>query len=98
MKNHWSTPKIKVWSFDLSSASQIVRLALVELGLDSGIVPIDLFAQEHITPEYARINPKMLVPSLEYNGSIITDSWDILNFLKERHEDLHPTHDLVLKR
>jgi hypothetical protein len=21
LKNHWSTPKIKVWSFDLSSAS-----------------------------------------------------------------------------
>jgi glutathione S-transferase len=40
----------------------------------------------------------MLVPTLEYNGSVITDSKDIIYFISERHPDLNPEHDPDLKR
>ena len=38
---------------------------------------------QHLEPDYAKINPLMLVPSMEYNGEIIADSKIILNFLMD---------------
>lgn len=42
------------------------------------------------TPEYLEINPRGLVPSLKYNGEIITESQVVSQFLA----DAHPSHIL----
>lgn len=40
------------------------------------------------TAEYLKINPRGLVPSIEYNGEILTESGIISDFLA----DAHPSH------
>ena len=80
-------PKITCYGSDLSSCSQIVRLTLTELLLDFETVHVELFESEHLDAWYARINPKMLVPSLKYNDRIITDSKRIIEFLCKKHPE-----------
>ena len=78
-------PTITCYGSDLSTCCQIVRLTLTELLLHFDTVHIELFETEHLAPWYARINPKMLVPSLKYNDRILTDSKSIIEFLCKKH-------------
>ena len=60
------------------------RLLLALLGRDYERVPVDIFAGETLTAEYAAINPAREVPALELDdGSLITQSGAILWCLAE---------------
>ena len=78
-------PEIISYSTDQSTCCMVVRLAMIEMGLEYQIKHIELYDGDHITPEYAQINPKMTVPSMSYNGKIITDSKEIVKFLQDEH-------------
>ena len=43
---------------------------------------------------YAKMNPKMSIPTLKYNDHILTINYKIINFLIEKHPDkeLMPSH------
>ncbi|CAG9974877.1 unnamed protein product [Clonostachys byssicola] len=69
--------------------SHRLYIILSELGLPFEEVEIDLGRPRD--PSYLEINPRGLVPSLKYNGEIITESAIIGQFLA----DAHPSH-LVL--
>ncbi len=59
--------------------SMIARLALIEAGEPFVSVPVDIHRKkEQLEPAYARKNPKMTVPTLEIDGTVLTDSRDIL--------------------
>lgn len=62
------------------------HIALAELGLPFKEEFIDLSVPR--TAEYLKINPRGLVPSLNYNGTIITESAIVSQFLS----DAHPSH------
>lgn len=62
------------------------HIALAELGLPFEEEIIDLSAPR--TAEYLAINPRGLVPSLSYNGQIITESAVVSQFLV----DAYPSH------
>jgi glutathione S-transferase len=62
------------------------HIALAELGLPFKEEIIDLSVPR--TPEYLAINPRGLVPTLSYNGSIIPESAIVAQFLA----DQHPSH------
>lgn len=62
------------------------HIALAELGLPFKEEIIDLAVPR--TAEYLSINPRGLVPSLKYNGEIITESAIVSQFLA----DQYPSH------
>jgi glutathione S-transferase len=59
---------------------------LIELGLPFEEEIIDLSVPR--TPEYLKVNPRGLVPSLSYDGQIVTESAIVSQFLA----DAHPSH------
>jgi glutathione S-transferase len=58
-----------------------VRLLLAHLGLPYERVPVDIFAGETLTDEYAEINPARSTPVLEVDGRYLPESNAILTFL-----------------
>lgn len=66
-----------------SSASYRVRIALNLLGVDCDYVAIDLMADEHRAPAYLARNPQGLVPVLEIDGLMMSQSLAIAEYLHE---------------
>ncbi|EWZ52341.1 glutathione S-transferase [Fusarium oxysporum f. sp. radicis-lycopersici 26381] len=62
------------------------HITLAELGLPVREEIIDLNTPR--SPEYLQINPRGLVPTIIYNGEIITESAIVAQFLA----DAHPSH------
>ena len=71
--------------------SQKIAIALTELGLDHERIKVDLGAGEHRGEEFKKINPMGLVPVLEDDGLVLSESNAILAYLGEREQRLWPT-------
>lgn len=67
--------------FPLSSASYRVRIALELKGLSYETRGYRLRAGEQRSPGYLAINPAGLVPALEVDGAILTQSLAIIDYL-----------------
>jgi maleylacetoacetate isomerase len=78
---------MKLYSFFRSSASYRVRIALNMKGLAYEQVPIHLRrgGGEQFSAAYRAINPQELVPALEDNGKIFTQSLAIIEYLEETY-------------
>ncbi|KAJ4185809.1 hypothetical protein NW767_003197 [Fusarium falciforme] len=59
------------------------HITLAELGLSYKEEIIDLDTPR--TPEYLKVNPRGLVPSISYNGEIITESAIVAQFLADTY-------------
>src|SRR5258706_726767 len=66
-----------------STCSQRVRFTLHEKGLSFSELKLDLFSGDQLRPEYLKINPNGVVPSLVHNGRVIIDSAVIIEYLSE---------------
>ena len=66
-----------------STCSQKVRLVLAEKGLNYVSHEISFAAEEHLTPEYLKLNPNGVVPTLVHDGEPVTDSSCIMEYLDE---------------
>ncbi|USU07700.1 maleylacetoacetate isomerase [Sphingomonadaceae bacterium OTU29MARTA1] len=77
-----------------SGAAYRVRIALALKGLAYEQVNHDLRTGGQAAPDYAALNPQRLVPALEVDGLIITQSVAILEWLDERFPEpaLLPAH------
>ncbi len=73
-------------SYYRSSASYRVRMALNLKGLDYDIRPVHLVQDggQQYAPDYLNLNPQGLVPTLEHDGMVITQSPAMLEYLEER--------------
>ena len=80
------TPDIILYTNHGCPWAHRAHIVLAELGLPFKEEIIDLSAPR--TPEYLAINPRGLVPSISYNGTIITESAIVAQFLS----DAHPSH------
>lgn len=78
---------MKLYTFFRSSASYRVRIALNLKGIGCEQAPIHLRrgGGEQLMPAYTAINPQALVPALEDNGRILTQSLAIIEYLEETH-------------
>jgi maleylpyruvate isomerase len=78
---------MKLYSFFRSSASYRVRIALNLKGLAYEQTPIHLRrgGGEQFSAAYKRINPQALVPALEDNGRVFTQSLAIIEYLEEKY-------------
>ena len=78
---------MKLYTFFRSSASYRVRIALNLKGLGYDQAPIHLRrgGGEQLMPAYTAINPQALVPALEDDGKVLTQSLAIIEYLEEKH-------------
>ena len=76
---------MKLYTYFRSSAAFRVRIALNLKGLDYQPTFVHLAKGEHRKPEYAAVNPQALVPTLEEDGRLLTQSLAILEYLEETH-------------
>src|SRR5262249_43505492 len=86
---------MKLYNFFRSSASYRVRIALNLKGLQYDYHPIHLRrgGGEQYTDTYKAINPQSLIPALEDDGRILTQSLAIIEYLDEKY----PTPPLLPK-
>ncbi len=80
---------MKLYNFFRSSASYRVRIAFNLKGVPYEYVPIHLRrgGGEQYTPTYTVLNPQGIVPTLEDNGRVLTQSLAILEYLEERYPE-----------
>ena len=78
---------MKLYTFFRSSASYRVRIALNLKGLEYEQAAIHLRrgGGEQLKPAYKAINPQALVPALEDNGRVYSQSLAIIEYLEERY-------------
>lgn len=78
---------LKLYDYFRSSASYRVRIALNLKQLDYDIIPIHLIQNggEQFSAQYQAVNPQCLVPALDDQGSILTQSLAIIEYLDETH-------------
>jgi maleylacetoacetate isomerase len=78
---------MKLYTFFRSSASYRVRIALNLKGISCEQAPIHLRrgGGEQLMPAYKAINPQALVPALEDDGRILTQSLAIIEYLDEKY-------------
>lgn len=76
---------VKLYSYWRSSAAWRVRIALHLKGIEFETIPVHLLkdgGQQH-TSEYRKVNPQGMVPTLEHDGQVITQSLAIMEYLDE---------------
>ena len=63
------------------------RLVLEEKALDYRQVLVDLLAFEQLRPDYTRLNPNGVVPTIEHDGRVVVESTVINEYLDEVFPD-----------
>lgn len=78
---------MKLYTYFRSSAAYRVRIALNLKGLAYDALPVHLLRDggEQLAPAYRAVNPAGLVPALEDNGIVLTQSLAIIEYLEEVH-------------
>ena len=73
----------KLYSAPQSTCSQRVRFVLNSKKLPFDIVEINLSAGDQLKPDYLKLNPNGVVPTLDHDGQIVIDSTVITEYLDE---------------
>jgi glutathione S-transferase len=72
---------MKLYHGSTSVCSQKVRVGLAELGLEYDGVLLDLQKGDQFAPEYLKLNPSAVVPTLIDNGLVVVESSLIIDYL-----------------
>jgi glutathione S-transferase len=72
---------MKLYDYGASANCLKVRILLAQLGVEYERVPIDIFAGETLTDEFAAINPARATPVLQVGERYLTESNAILVYL-----------------
>ena len=76
-----------LYDFGNSVCCQKVRITLVEKGLTWEARRVDLFKTEQYDPEYLKLNPKGVVPTLVHDGTPVIESTLICEYIDETFPD-----------
>jgi maleylacetoacetate isomerase/maleylpyruvate isomerase len=74
---------MKLYDYFRSTAAYRVRIALNIKHINYEKIPINLLEETQHTSRYAELNPQGLVPTLDENGHILTQSLAIIEYLDE---------------
>jgi hypothetical protein len=75
---------LRLHTYWRSSAAYRVRIALGLKGLAWQAVPVDLLHGEQRGAAYLAINPQAVIPSLEVDGAVLTQSLAVLEGWRRR--------------
>jgi glutathione S-transferase len=78
---------IELYHFGFSTCSQKVRLVLAEKGLAFESREVNLMAGGQHDPEYVKLNPKHVVPTLVHNGRVLVESSLIIKYLDDAYPE-----------
>ena len=78
---------MQLYTYFRSSAAYRVRIALNLKGLAYDAVPVHLLNNggEQLLPAYRALNPAALLPTLDDDGALLTQSLAIIEYLEERY-------------
>jgi maleylpyruvate isomerase len=85
------TEQTKLHGFFRSSATYRVKIALGLKGLSFDCLSYNLRDKEQMAPTFLALNPQGLVPALEVDGAVLTQSLAICEYLDE----VYPTPALL---
>ena len=72
---------LKLYHNPISTCSQKVRFVLAEKGLAYETHELDLIAGDQHQDWYVKLNPKHVVPTIEHDGRVLTESSLIIQYL-----------------
>jgi maleylpyruvate isomerase len=75
---------MKLYTYYRSTAAFRVRIALNVKGLTYEAISLHLRIGEHQTDEYRQINPQGLIPALDDDGVVLSQSIAIIEYLEEK--------------
>jgi maleylacetoacetate isomerase len=76
---------MKLYTLFRSSAAYRVRIALNVKGIAFEAIPTSLVENEHRKPEYLALNPQGLIPALDIDGTVLSQSLAIIEYLDETY-------------
>ena len=76
---------MKLYTFFRSSAAFRVRIALNLKGVKFESLPMGLVKNEHRSAQYLALNPQGLVPALDVDGTVLSQSVAIIEYLNDTH-------------
>jgi glutathione S-transferase len=76
---------MKLYFHPVSTASKPVFLFLNESKIPFEPIVVDLMKGEHLSDKYKNLNPSCLVPTIDDDGFVLTESSAILKYLAEKH-------------
>ncbi len=78
---------LELYHAPISTCSQKVRMALCEKGLDWEDHVVDLQKGEQFAPNYIKLNPNAVVPTLVDDGTVLIESTLINEYLDDKYTD-----------
>ncbi len=78
---------LELYQFGNSVCAQKVRITMSEKGLDWATHEVNLFTSEQYSPDYLKLNPKGVVPTLVVEGQPIIESTLICEYLDETYPE-----------
>jgi maleylacetoacetate isomerase len=75
---------MKLYTYYRSTAAFRVRIALNIKGVPYESVSLHLRSGAHNAPEYRKVNPQGLIPALDDDGTLISQSLAIIEYLDEK--------------
>lgn len=78
---------IEFYDNDMSACAQKVRLVLKEKGLDYKRHTLNLRAGDQFKPEYLKLNPNAVVPTLVDDGNVIIESTVICSYIDDAYPE-----------
>jgi glutathione S-transferase len=76
---------LELYHNDMSACAQKVRVTLAEKGLGWESRHLDLRAGDQQAPEYLKLNPKAVVPTLVHDGKVVRESTVIMEYLDDEY-------------
>jgi len=87
---------MKLYYHPLSTTSRPILQFCADAGITYEAVVIDLMTGEHFKEPYASLNPNCMVPAIDDDGFVLTESSAILKYLAEKYQS--PTYPSDLKK
>ena len=75
---------MKLYAHPASTTSRPIMMFCAEQGIEIEHVTIDLFSGEHKGEAYLAVNPNGMVPSLDDDGFVLSESSAILKYLADK--------------
>ena len=77
---------MKLYMHPASTTSRTVVLFIADNNLPVELQVVDLFTGEHMREPYTSVNPNKMVPTLDDDGFVLTESSAILKYLAEKFD------------